>query len=293
MPDQIARSVGVAARKEPIAVGHPSGSGHEAKTPSPALQEVKRRSFPEIVMAVWGVGNVDSLHVSWKKAGSRAAEPVCTSSRFAFGLNVRACEGMGGMRFANEVALTRRRVEGELETRQIHVDRRVPVSGRIDEANRQRPRRSTTRLVVSELGGREPAVVPVHTDEDLCADPPPRARDAPVDIETPGATRPTTFVNTPVELTTTPGGTSRRPPLLGEHTERELAELETRRGMRALPHASTGRGMPRQAADDLAHVAGPWVDASSSLQINGVLASGDPAKNAMGRCRDPRAGTST
>jgi crotonobetainyl-CoA:carnitine CoA-transferase CaiB-like acyl-CoA transferase len=46
-----------------------------------------------------------------------------------------------------------------------------------------------------------------------------------VEIETPGATRPTTFANTPIKFTETPGGVSRTSPRLGEHTAEILAEI--------------------------------------------------------------------
>ena len=82
----------------------------------------------------------------------------------------------------------------------------------------------TTDQVVAELGGRVP-VGPVNTNERLFADPHLRQRDMLVEIETPGATRPTTFANTAIKLAGTPGGVSRRPPRLGEHTEEVLAEL--------------------------------------------------------------------
>jgi crotonobetainyl-CoA:carnitine CoA-transferase CaiB-like acyl-CoA transferase len=85
--------------------------------------------------------------------------------------------------------------------------------------------------VVAELGGRVP-VGPVHTNEDLFGDPHLRQRDMLIEIETPGATRPTTFVNTAIKYTRTPGGVSRRPPRLGEHTEEVLSELASRPSQR-------------------------------------------------------------
>jgi crotonobetainyl-CoA:carnitine CoA-transferase CaiB-like acyl-CoA transferase len=85
-------------------------------------------------------------------------------------------------------------------------------------------RARTTEQVVAELGGRVP-VGPVHTNAELFEDPHLRARDMLVEIDTPGATRPTTFANTAIKYTKTPGGVSRRPPRLGEHTEEVLSEL--------------------------------------------------------------------
>jgi crotonobetainyl-CoA:carnitine CoA-transferase CaiB-like acyl-CoA transferase len=86
----------------------------------------------------------------------------------------------------------------------------------------------TTEQIVAELGGRVP-VGPVHTNEDLFADPHLRQRDMLVEIDTPGASRPTTFVNTAIKYTRTPGGVSRPPPRLGEHTQEVLAELASAR----------------------------------------------------------------
>lgn len=108
--------------------------------------------------------------------------------------------------------------------RDRHANREL-VDGLITEWTSAR----TTAEVVAELGGRVP-VGPVNTNRDLFEDPHLRARDMLVEIETPGATRPTTFANTAIKLTATPGGVSRRPPRLGEHTEEILAELRGSRG---------------------------------------------------------------
>ena len=86
----------------------------------------------------------------------------------------------------------------------------------------------TTEQVVRELGGRVP-VGPVNTNKDLFEDPHLRQREMLVDIDTPGAERPTTFAGTAIKYTGTPGGVSRPPPRLGEHTEEVLAELARRR----------------------------------------------------------------
>ncbi len=82
----------------------------------------------------------------------------------------------------------------------------------------------TTAELVAILGGRVP-VGPVHTNADLFTDTHLQARDMLVHIDTPGSTRPTVFPNTPIKLTATPGGVSRRPPRLGEHTAEVLAEI--------------------------------------------------------------------
>jgi len=86
----------------------------------------------------------------------------------------------------------------------------------------------TTEQIVAELGGRVP-VGPVHTNADLFDDPHLRERDMLIEIDTPGATRSTTFANTAIKYTRTPGGVSRRPPRLGEHTEEVLSELSSER----------------------------------------------------------------
>ena len=88
----------------------------------------------------------------------------------------------------------------------------------------------TSAEVVEILGGRVP-VGPVNTNADLFADPHLRARDMLVEMDTPGATRPTTFANTAIKFTATPGGVHRTAPRLGEHTDEVFAELDQSAGV--------------------------------------------------------------
>lgn len=82
----------------------------------------------------------------------------------------------------------------------------------------------TTAEVIAELGGKVP-VAPVNTNAMLFDDPHLPAREMLVALQTPGAERPTVFVNSPIKFTRTKSGAHRRAPLLGEHTAEVLAEL--------------------------------------------------------------------
>jgi crotonobetainyl-CoA:carnitine CoA-transferase CaiB-like acyl-CoA transferase len=83
----------------------------------------------------------------------------------------------------------------------------------------------STDDVVQALAGLVP-VGPVNTAPDLVASPHVQARQMLVAIEHPGSARPVVAPNTPLRFTATPGGVYRRAPMLGEHTEEVLAELE-------------------------------------------------------------------
>jgi crotonobetainyl-CoA:carnitine CoA-transferase CaiB-like acyl-CoA transferase len=83
----------------------------------------------------------------------------------------------------------------------------------------------TTAEVIALLGGKVP-VGPVNTNAALFDDPHLRAREMLVALETPGAERPTVFVNSPIKFSRTRSGVNRRAPLLGEHGDEVRAELE-------------------------------------------------------------------
>ncbi len=85
----------------------------------------------------------------------------------------------------------------------------------------------TTAEVLEALGGRVP-VGPVNSNEMLFDDPHLEAREMLVALETPGGERPTVFANSPIKLTRTPSGVSRRAPLLDEHGDEVRAELRDR-----------------------------------------------------------------
>jgi formyl-CoA transferase len=65
----------------------------------------------------------------------------------------------------------------------------------------------------------------VFDARDIFADPHFRVRDMLVEVEQPGAARPLTVAGTPVRMSATPGGVRRRAPMVGEHTERTLADF--------------------------------------------------------------------
>ena len=87
------------------------------------------------------------------------------------------------------------------------------------------------------LGGKVP-FGPVFGADDIFRDPHFAERSMLVEVEQPGAARNLTIANTPIRMTETPGGVSRRAPLTGEHTDRILAEFgydeERRRQLRDL-----------------------------------------------------------
>jgi crotonobetainyl-CoA:carnitine CoA-transferase CaiB-like acyl-CoA transferase len=74
------------------------------------------------------------------------------------------------------------------------------------------------------LGGRIP-YGPVNDVTDIYADPHVRARGMLVEVEQPGIERKVTIAGTPIHMLGTPGGVTRRSPLLGEHTDDVLAEF--------------------------------------------------------------------
>jgi crotonobetainyl-CoA:carnitine CoA-transferase CaiB-like acyl-CoA transferase len=85
--------------------------------------------------------------------------------------------------------------------------------------------RSRTKAEVAvALDGRVP-FGPVNTAADIYADPHIAARGMLVEVEHPGSARPVTIASTPIRLTATPGGVTRRAPLTGEDTDAELSAL--------------------------------------------------------------------
>ncbi|MCP4962455.1 MAG: CoA transferase [Actinomycetia bacterium] len=86
-------------------------------------------------------------------------------------------------------------------------------------------RSHTTADVVEILGGHVP-VGPVNNGPTLVASEHVRAREMLVAVDHPGSERPVVLPNTPIKFTETPGGIYRRSPILGEHTDEILAEID-------------------------------------------------------------------
>ena len=85
--------------------------------------------------------------------------------------------------------------------------------------------RVRTKAEIAEaLDGRVP-FGPVNTAADIYADPHIAARHMLVEVEHPGSAKPVTIASTPIRLTETPGGVTRRAPLTGEDTDEVLAAL--------------------------------------------------------------------
>ncbi len=74
------------------------------------------------------------------------------------------------------------------------------------------------------LGGEVP-FGPVQTAEDVMMSDQTAARRMVVEVEHPGAADRFAIVNTPIRMTRTPGGVRRRAPMVGEHSDRILAEI--------------------------------------------------------------------
>lgn len=103
--------------------------------------------------------------------------------------------------------------------------RRVLVRDEVTEIITNWTASRTKAEVVAELGGRVP-VGPVNNATDLYHDEHVKARQMLVAVDHPGSKRPVLTPNTPIRFTETPGGIYRRAPLLGEHTDEILAELD-------------------------------------------------------------------
>jgi crotonobetainyl-CoA:carnitine CoA-transferase CaiB-like acyl-CoA transferase len=82
----------------------------------------------------------------------------------------------------------------------------------------------TKAEISAALDGRVP-FGPVNTAADIFADPHVAARGMLVEVEHPGSAEPVTIAATPIRMTATPGGVSRRAPLAGEDTGTVLAGL--------------------------------------------------------------------
>ncbi|MBV9660308.1 MAG: CoA transferase [Acidimicrobiales bacterium] len=105
--------------------------------------------------------------------------------------------------------------------------RRVVHRPLVTEALEEWTTARSTDDVVRELAGRVP-VGPVNAAPDLIASAHVQARQMLVAVEHPGSARPVVAPNTPLRFTATPGGVYRRAPILGEHTEEVMAEVEGR-----------------------------------------------------------------
>lgn len=103
-------------------------------------------------------------------------------------------------------------------------DARVAHREEVDELVSAWTRRFTKQELARELGGEIP-FGPVFDARDIFADPHFRVRDMLVEVEQPGAARPLTVAGTPVRMSATPGAVRRRAPMVGEHTERTLADF--------------------------------------------------------------------
>ncbi len=82
-----------------------------------------------------------------------------------------------------------------------------------------------TKAEISEALGLRVPFGPVNTAADIYADPHIALREMLVEVENPGSAKSVTIASTPIRMTETPGGVTRRAPLTGEDTDRLLGEL--------------------------------------------------------------------
>ena len=83
----------------------------------------------------------------------------------------------------------------------------------------------TTEAAIGDLEEARIPAGPVYKPAQTLADPHVAARELFKYTDYPGLPRPAPLADTPVKLSETPGGIRGRPPTLGEHTERIMAEL--------------------------------------------------------------------
>ncbi len=83
----------------------------------------------------------------------------------------------------------------------------------------------STEQALAELDKARLPAGPVYSPQQALEDPHIRAADFLQDVDYPGLPKPAPVVTPPVKLSRTPGRIVRRPPTLGEHTDRILGEL--------------------------------------------------------------------
>lgn len=85
--------------------------------------------------------------------------------------------------------------------------------------------RGRTKAEIAEALGVRVPFGPVNTAADIYADPHMKVREMLVEIEHPGSAAPVTVASTPIRMTRTPGGVTRRAPLTGENTDAILGQM--------------------------------------------------------------------
>ena len=85
--------------------------------------------------------------------------------------------------------------------------------------------RSRTKAEIAKALGLRVPFGPVNTAAEIYADPHVKLRDMLVEVEHPGSARPVTIASTPIRMTATPGGVTRRAPLTGEHSDEVLKTI--------------------------------------------------------------------
>jgi crotonobetainyl-CoA:carnitine CoA-transferase CaiB-like acyl-CoA transferase len=112
-------------------------------------------------------------------------------------------------------------IDPRYSTNSARVEHDVEVIGLVGDWTRTH----TKAEVASKLAGKVP-IGPVHNASDIYHDPHVKVRDMLKRVEQPGSDREAVIVNSPIRMSETPGGVKRRAPLLDEHREEILREMQ-------------------------------------------------------------------
>lgn len=132
-----------------------------------------------------------------------------------------ACPNDGFWRSLTEVMGCPERADDPLTQRKADRARNAKL---VNDLVTEWTRCHTKAELAAKLGGLVP-FGPVHTVEDIFADPHVRARGMLAEVQHPGSSKRSIVAGTPIHLSETPGGVRTRAPYFGEHTVAVLEEI--------------------------------------------------------------------